>query len=189
MDDDVQPPASVPTGEGPHEDDALEEDHRPRLVRFVMGGHDLLVDVASVLEVLVPGPVTRLPGSADAIAGVTSVRGRIVAVVDPSGALGASAPTGRERFLVVSTPGGPVALVVDRVDAVVAADLDSEADTGPRPTPDPLPGRAPTEGAVVVASATIDGRTLPVIDPIAVLQAAIRPAPDVATAGAGAGAS
>jgi chemotaxis signal transduction protein len=144
-------------------------DDRPRLVRFWLGGRELLVDVAAVREVLVPGPVTRLPGSAPAIAGVTSVRGRIVAVVDASGALGAPASATRDRFLVVAAPEGPVALVVDRVDAVVAAALDEEPDDA---------------SPVVTASATIEGRTLPVIDPVALVRAAIAPPTDAAPAGA-----
>ena len=156
-------------------DDELEpvEDDRPRLVRFALGDRELLVDVASVLEVLVAGPVTRLPGSAPAIAGVTSVRGRIVPVVDASRALGTTVPVARDRFLVVATPDGPVALVVDRVDAVVAADLPARDDgataDGVRPAP------------LVVATATIDGASFPVVDPAAVIAAAV----GVATAAAG----
>jgi chemotaxis signal transduction protein len=161
--------AAGPAIDEPVQDRAPDEDDRPRLVRFVLGDRELLVDVASVLEVLVAGPVTRLPGAAAAIAGVTSVRGRIVAVVDASEALGTSAPADRERFLVVATPGGPVALVVDRVDTVVAAALDpatqapTDRRSDDRTSADPL----------VVATATIDGRTIPVVDPAAVIQAAI----------------
>lgn len=145
------------------------DDDRPRLVRFWLGGRELLVDVAAVREVLVPGPVTRLPGSAAAIAGVTSVRGRIVAVVDASGALGAPGPATPDRFLVVTTPEGPVALVVDRVDAVVAATVDA--------------GQGPA-APLVVGTATVDGRTIPVIDPIALVHAAIAPTSAATPAGA-----
>jgi chemotaxis signal transduction protein len=152
--------------------DEIDElvDDRPRFVRFALGDHELLVDVTEVGEVLVAGPVTRLPGAADAIVGVTSVRGRIVAVVDVSGALGAPTPSRRERFLVVATADGPVAIVVDRVDAVVPADVD------------PVPHLAPeADGAsppspLVTATAMIDGRRIPIIDAPAAIGAAIDPA-------------
>ena len=162
-------------------DDELEplEDDRPRLVRFALGDQELLVDVASVLEVLVAGPVTRLPGSAPAIAGVTSVRGRIVPVVDASRALGTTVPVTRDRFLVVATPDGPVALVVDRVDAVVAAEVELVADLPERDDGATADGVPPAP--LVVATATIDGASFPVVDPAAVIAAAV----GVATAAAG----
>lgn len=172
----------------------LVEDDRPRLVRFVVGGRELLVDVAGVLEVLVPGPVTRLPGSVPAIAGVTSVRGRIVVVVDASAALATSTPARRGRFLVVATAGGPVALVVDHVDAVVAADLEA-VDPPPGGPGAADSGGTPSGPPLVVATATIDGRTIPVVDPVAVIQAAIgasapetdrAPDPETATSPTGA---
>lgn len=155
-------------------DEVDEVDDRPRLVRFSLGGRDLLVDVGSVQEVLVARPVTRLPGAVDAVCGVTSVRGRIVAVVDASGVLGTDPPPARRWFVVVTTPSGPVALVVDRVDGVVAADLDpvdlvDAADVGSTADPGPPAVAAP----LVVATATIAGTVIDVVDAVAAIAAAI----------------
>ena len=153
----VAPGATGPTSP---DVDVPELDDRTRVVCFSLGGRDLLVDVTTVQEVLVAGAITRLPGSPAAVAGVTSVRGRIVAVVDASTALGTDPPQARDRFLVVATPGGPVALVVDRVDAVVPADLQ------------PVDG-APGTSPLVVATATIAGSILDVVDPVALIEAAV----------------
>ena len=144
-------------------DDEVVDD-RPRWVRFSVAGRRFLVGVESVQEVLVAGPCTRLPGSVPAIVGVTSVRGRIVAVVDPRSVLHGTADRSEPgRLLVVRTPDGPVGLLVDLVDDVVPAE------------PEGHPGSIDEADPLVVANAEVDGDLLPVIDPVAVVARAIAP--------------
>jgi len=139
-------------------------DDRPRLVRFALGERSFLVGVESVHEVLVAGSCTRLPGSAPAILGVTSVRGRIVAVVDPRPLLHpGTLPAGRGWLLVVRTPDGPVGLLVDRVDRVVPAEPEQHTDRA-----DQAIGRP-----VVIATAVVDGDRIAVLDPVALVAVAI----------------
>ncbi len=150
-------------------DDAIDE--RPRMVRFSIGDRSFLVDVASVEEVLVAATCTRLPGAAPAIVGVTSVRGRIVAVIDPRPLLvPGTVPAPLHRIVVISTSDGAVGIVVDHVDQVVPAEPAPGSPDGDR-----LPA------AVVIATAEIDGTVLPVIDPSALVHAALAahdPTPD-----------
>jgi purine-binding chemotaxis protein CheW len=146
--------------DGPAADvDAATDDDRPRLVLVTLGGRRALIPVESVLEVLVDAAITRLPGSVPAVRGVTSVRGRIVAVVDPRTT---PAPTGDGHLLVVSTPTGPVALAVDHVHAVVPADAEAPGPIadGAGPPPD---RRATLEG----------GESLEVVDPVHLLAGAL----------------
>lgn len=64
----------------------LDED--PRLAReneflsFSVAGESYAVRLASVLEIVVPPPLTQVPRASRAILGVASVRGRLVTVVD-----------------------------------------------------------------------------------------------------------
>lgn len=69
-------------------------DDDPRLAReneflsFALGGESYAVRLASVLEIVVPPPLTQVPRAPRAILGVASVRGRLVTVVDLRRVLG-----------------------------------------------------------------------------------------------------
>ena len=182
--EDRSPPGDDPPGAaGAAEsgDDGIDPatDDRPRMVRFALAERSFLVDAATVLEVLVAEPCTRLPGSAPAIIGVTNVRGRIVAVVDPRPALHPHVvhePPG--RFLVIATPTGPVGLLVDRVDDVIAVEPEGAVGRSGAAVADRTPANGTT---LVVATATIGTHLVPVIDPLAVIAAVTAAPADPAT--------
>jgi purine-binding chemotaxis protein CheW len=146
----------------PDADATEDRDDRPRLVQVSLADRRFLMPVEQVREVIVASPPTRLPGSSPAIVGVTSVRGRIVAVVDPRPVLHPSARSGTAgRLVVVDTPDGPVALLVDGVDAVIPADVEPVADAdghGPR---------------CIVGHARVDQVEVAVLDVVAVVAAAV----------------
>lgn len=95
------------------------------LLVFSVGDIRLAVPVHRVREVLPPGPTTRLPSGAPAMAGVRAVRSAVVALADPSVLLaldGGASPPAEARFAVVlDHPVAPVGLLADRVVGVLAA--------------------------------------------------------------------
>lgn len=92
-----------------------------QLCTFRLGTLDLAVDAQRALEVLRARAVTPVPLAPPGTAGLVNLRGDIVTALDLRERLGAGGGGG-DRHLVVATPEGPVALVVDDVGDVVDAD-------------------------------------------------------------------
>jgi chemotaxis signal transduction protein len=93
---------------------------------LALGPDRYVVDLADVAEVgRVPG-ITRVPGLPAWVAGAANWRGRIVAVLDLRGLLGAPVvPTGpRARLLVLARDGATVGLLVDAVETTMTVDAD-----------------------------------------------------------------
>jgi purine-binding chemotaxis protein CheW len=108
--------------------------------------------VAAVREVVRLPAVTRVPGLPPFVAGLTNVRGRVLAVLDLCPLLQLDIPRG-ERLLILDGPGGQagraaVGLVVD-----AALDLLRLPDTGL----EPLPPGMPAEAASVLSGITVVG--------------------------------
>lgn len=104
----------------PNRDSTGGREH-PHVV-FSVGGTEYALPLAAVREVGRPPAATPIPGSPDWLAGVSSVRGDIVSLVDLRAFLGEpSAPAGADRrLLVVETPDGELSagLLVDRVRGI-----------------------------------------------------------------------
>jgi len=98
----------------------------PAWCTFRLGKSHYGVELARVQEVLRPLPVTRLPLSPPAIAGLINLRGRIVTVVDLRVVLGVEASPAA-GLVVVRGSEGPVALLVDAIGDVRRAELDTPA--------------------------------------------------------------
>jgi purine-binding chemotaxis protein CheW len=80
------------------------------------------VAIERVREVLRCPPLTEVPRAPAHVRGVVSVRGDVVAVVEPRRRLGLpddGPPAERSRLLVVDVGDGPVGLLVDAVSNVV----------------------------------------------------------------------
>jgi purine-binding chemotaxis protein CheW len=92
-----------------------------RLVTFTLDGRHYGIDVSVVQEVLRGLPCTRIPLAPRAFAGLINLRGQVLAVVDLRVQLELPAREGDlEPMLVVAhVDGGPVALLVDSIGAVV----------------------------------------------------------------------
>ena len=106
---------------------------------FVVQDRYLGVPVDRVQEVLRAQPLTPVPRAHEHISGLLNLRGRIVTALDLRARLGlppreAEAPS---ADVVVTSDGGPLCLVVDRLGDVMAVDDDSF-----EPPPDTM--QAPT---------------------------------------------
>ena len=106
--------------------DALPDAPAPALAReefltFLLGAEEFAVAIQRVREVVRSPPVTEVPRAPRHILGVVTVRGEVVAVIDPRRRLGlASADEADEGKIVILDAGeGPAGLKVDRIASVV----------------------------------------------------------------------
>lgn len=129
-----------------------------RFATFVVGDQLFGVEVEAVQEVMRYQPVTPVPLSAPAVAGLINLRGQVIPVVDVRQRLAPWSRVVAERQVnvVVRTDQGPVSLLVDRIGAVVDA-LDDDFE----PPPDTLVGPA---RALIRGAYKLDTRLLLALD-------------------------
>ena len=86
-----------------------------RVVVFEMAGHEYVVDVALVQEIIRPTDLMRMDGVPEYVEGVVRRRGRIVPIVDLRKHLGldVSPPTAETCVIIGKLPIGPVGFLVD----------------------------------------------------------------------------
>ena len=121
----------------------------------IAGGH-YGIELARVQEVLRPLPVTRLPLSTPAIAGLINLRGRIVTVVDTRTVLGAGRSGSPAAGLLVVRGGEcPVALLVDAIGDV------RRTESVPALAAEPA---ADERGSLVARTLALPGELLVVLD-------------------------
>jgi purine-binding chemotaxis protein CheW len=101
------------------------------LVTFVLDREEFGIPIGRVREVLRVGDITRVPEAPPHIRGVTSVRGRILPIVELRtrlGLPGLGEPGTRARIVVVEAHGRVLGLLVDAVNQVVNVPADSVLD-------------------------------------------------------------
>jgi purine-binding chemotaxis protein CheW len=134
-----------------------------------MGGSSYALPVAAVREVVRLPPVTRVPGLPPFVAGLTNVRGRVLAVLDLRTLLRLEGPRG-DRLVILDgeQDGGGTAQVPNPrgTRALVGLIVDAALDMVQLPTGglEPLPPGIPPEAAGV-----LDGMTVLANTPIALL--------------------
>ena len=104
----------------PEED--LESAVREEYLTFLLGREEYAVAIERVREVVKAPPVTEVPRAPAHILGVVTVRGEVVAVLDPRrrlGLPGAPPADGAGRIVIVDGGDGACALLVDAVASVV----------------------------------------------------------------------
>jgi purine-binding chemotaxis protein CheW len=94
---------------------------REEYLTFLLGAEEYAVAIERVREVMKSPPVTEVPRAPPHVLGVVTVRGEVVAVIDPRRRLGLPglAPEGNERVIIVDAGDGPCGILVDRVASVV----------------------------------------------------------------------
>lgn len=88
------------------------------------------VDINLVQEIVLMQEITEIPGSADYVAGMTDLRGRVVPVSEFATLLGQEPGerTDETRVLVVEDGGGHIGFVVDAVTEVMMVEGDKIED-------------------------------------------------------------
>jgi purine-binding chemotaxis protein CheW len=122
------------------------------------------IEISRIQEILRPQPVTAVPLAASAILGLMSVRGQIVPVVNLAERLGVVLKNqGGQAFnVLISSPDGPVSLLVDHVGDVV--EVSSEAF---EPAPDTLRSAL---RPLIRGAYKLERRLLLALDPAAAIQ-------------------
>jgi purine-binding chemotaxis protein CheW len=94
---------------------------REEYLTFLLGPEEYAVAIERVREVIRAPPITEVPRAPAHILGVVTVRGEVVAVVDPRQrlALAAAVADGPGKIVIVDVGDGPCGLLVDRVASVV----------------------------------------------------------------------
>lgn len=146
------PPNGDAAGAGGHGDEQGSES----VVLFELGADTYALRVEQVRRVVRPAEPVRLTGAPGEVLGVMTLRGAIVAIVDPKVPLGlpATAPGRRTRVLVTDVGASLTGLLVDSVRDVI--------DLAPEAFAPALAGAGQTPGTAGVV--TIGERTIVLLD-------------------------
>jgi purine-binding chemotaxis protein CheW len=95
-------------------------DPRKSLVGFVVGDVAYAVPIVDVQEIVTPLPLTELPHSPEAVAGVADHRGHVIPIVDLRSRFGLPRLPERQRskWILIRVEGRILGLAVDRVTDV-----------------------------------------------------------------------
>lgn len=100
-----------------------------RFVSFLIGDEAFLIPATLVSEVINPLPVTPLPNSPEILAGISALRGEILAVLDLKNSIGTGQllASPKPKFIVLASDGQsiPVVVPVDRMSELVSFDPDN----------------------------------------------------------------
>jgi purine-binding chemotaxis protein CheW len=114
--------ADAPAGPDPVPEAKPDVAARQEYLTFLLGGDEYAIAIGLVREALRCPPITEVPRAPAHVLGVVTVRGEVVAVVDPRRRLGLACPPprpGQGRLVIVDPGEGPCALLVDAVATVV----------------------------------------------------------------------
>lgn len=108
------------------EEAAAESDaNRLELLTFMMAGEQYAIDIERIVEIITPRRTTPVPNAPERVAGIISLRGTLVTMLDLRRELGhgpAGDPGPEARTIVVEDRGGMAGFLVDRVLRVVKVD-------------------------------------------------------------------
>lgn len=127
----VEAEEAAPVPPSPEEED--EAAAPSSFCTFNLGEYMFGVAVERVQEVLHRADITHVPLSPTYVAGVISLRGKIVTAIDARTLLDLPATEDQHNamHLVVNTTQGTLSLIIDRVGEVIAPELDSFEDLPP----------------------------------------------------------
>jgi purine-binding chemotaxis protein CheW len=107
-----------------------------RYCGFRVGGRLYGIDLSLVQEVIGPRPITRLPHAPPMIRGLIQLRGRFLAAIDLAYALSLPPSPAEPMGIVVRSPSGAWAVLVDTVEDIVLVEPSSL---------EPVPGTVPAQ--------------------------------------------
>lgn len=103
--------------------DILEEEAKIEILTFSLGKEEFAFKIFDLYEILRFQRITRVPKMPDYLIGITSLRGKIIPVVNLKQKLGLTQKSAdmdqRGKILIIKGPRGPVGAFVDRVIGVV----------------------------------------------------------------------
>ncbi len=109
------------------------EESTVQLLAFKLANEEYAFRIDEIEEIVRPQRITKIPNTKPYLLGITSLRGKIVPVVDlrKMFSLGA-APEGtdkKQKILILKGPKGPAGALIDRVTGVIRPSLSKIAET------------------------------------------------------------
>ncbi|HXX54335.1 MAG TPA: chemotaxis protein CheW, partial [Thermodesulfovibrionales bacterium] len=125
-----EPLAPLPAEEARREQEALprvpkeeeREESRLELLTFMLGNEEYAFRIGEIHEIIRPQKVTMIPKTAPHLLGITSLRGKIIPVLDMKRLLslgGNTVEQSKQKILILKGPRGPIGALVDRVVGVI----------------------------------------------------------------------
>ncbi len=101
----------------------VEESKDIEVIAFNLGNEEYAIQMSDLEEILKIQRITLVPRAPDYLRGITSIRGKVIPVIDVKKRLCLKKPdSDRQKILLVSGEKGNVALVVDRIVGVIRFD-------------------------------------------------------------------
>lgn len=120
------PSAQQALKDGATDGDETSSTAGEKLLIFDLGAEKYAIPIHDIAQIIDVPPVTPIPNSPPFLAGIFSLRGKIVSVIDASSRMGGIHSDGeKSKVIVLETGGDQFGLLVDRIDLVVDVDLSS----------------------------------------------------------------
>lgn len=105
------------------------------LLTFNVGKEEFAFRISEVLEIVRVQNITRIPNAKDFLIGITSLRGKIIPVIDLGKRLFlkrvAEGSDKRQKIMILKGPKGPIGVVIDKIKGVVRPSLSDISETPP----------------------------------------------------------
>lgn len=141
------------------EETAEGEESTVQLLAFRLANEEYAFRIDEIEEIVRPQRVTRIPNAEPYLLGITSLRGKIIPVVDLKKMFAlAGGPEGtdkKQKILILKGPKGPIGALIDSVTGVIRPSLSKIVET-------PLHLRE-EETRFIEGVAIVDGRFVSVI--------------------------
>jgi purine-binding chemotaxis protein CheW len=114
--------------EGEGEESLLE------LLTFTLGSEEYAFRIGEIHEIIRPQRVTMIPKTEPHLRGITSLRGKIIPVIDLRTLLmlnGNTAEETKQKILILKGPKGPIGALIDRVIGVIRPSVSHIVETPP----------------------------------------------------------
>ncbi|HUO78491.1 MAG TPA: chemotaxis protein CheW [Thermodesulfovibrionales bacterium] len=158
--------APPPSGEASREKEAAEtaqkeekgEDFLVELLTFTLGNEEYAFRIDEIHEIIRPQRVTMIPKTGSHLRGITSLRGKIIPVVDLRRLLSLNGNTveeAKQKILILKGPKGPFGAIIDRVVGVIRPSGSKIVETPPH-----LPE---AQMRFIEGVAVVDGRFISII--------------------------
>ena len=131
--EDIEKKTDIPLSTLPDKAEEHEKENFPdsllELLTFHLSLEEYAFRIEEIQEIIRTIKITRVPRSVNYLIGITSLRGKIIPVIDLGKRLslrgGSSERYRRQKILIVKGPKGPIGAMIDRVDGVIRSSLPS----------------------------------------------------------------
>jgi purine-binding chemotaxis protein CheW len=161
-----EPPAPLAPEETKREQEAVQTVHKEEegeesileLLTFTLGNEEYAFRIGEIHEIIRPQKVTMIPKTGPHLLGITSLRGKIIPVIDLKRLLSLNGNTvqqAKQKILILKGPKGPIGALIDRVVGVIRPLASKIVETPPH-----LPE---AQTRFIEGVAIVDGRFISII--------------------------